>query len=172
LIEGILQYSRAGRFKGKLERVSVQRLLQETIELLSPPPDVQIIIASKMPTLTTERVPLEQVFLNLISNALKYGRSPLQESVEQPRIEIRVREQEDCYEFAVADTGAGIAPEYQHKIWGIFQRLEARDQVEGTGIGLAVVQKTVEMRGGKVWVESDVGQGATFYFTWAKAGVL
>ncbi|WP_206603076.1 PAS domain S-box protein [Leptolyngbya ohadii] len=163
LIEGILQYSRAGRFKGKLERVNVQRLVQEMIELLSPPPEVQITIAPGMPTLLTEKIPLEQVFLNLIGNALKYGQSA------QPKIEIRVREQDQFYEFAVADNGPGIAPEYQPKIWGIFQRLEARDQVEGTGIGLSVVQKTVEMRGGKVWVESQAGKGATFYFTWAKS---
>lgn len=176
LIDGILQYSRAGRFKGKLERLSVQQLLQETIELLSSLPEVQIIIQPEMPTLITERVPLEQVFLNLISNALKYGQVPhpktgeeLQQSKHPSKIEIRVREQDHFYEFAVADNGAGIVPEYQPKIWGIFQRLEARDQVEGTGIGLAVVQKTVEMRGGRVWVESDIGQGATFYFTWMKA---
>jgi signal transduction histidine kinase len=179
LIDGILQYSRAGRFKGKLERLSVQQLLQETIELLSPPPDVQIIIQPEMPTLLTERVPLEQVFLNLISNALKYGQVPHPKTGEEPhpskhpsKIEIRVREQDHFYEFAVADNGAGIAPEYQPKIWGIFQRLEARDQVEGTGIGLAVVQKTVEMRGGRVWVESDIGQGATFCFTCMKESAL
>ena len=78
------------------------------------------------------------------------------------------RDAGDAYEFAVADNGAGIAPEFHERIWGIFQTLEARDKVEGTGIGLAVVRKIVESRGGRAWVESVPGEGATFRFTWPK----
>ena len=161
LINGILQYSRAGRVQ-EVETVDVSALLSEVIELLAPPPEVLIVVEQGMPTLNTERTALEQIFMNLIGNAIKYAqRSDL-------RVQVSVREMGKYYEFAIADNGSGIAPEYQQKIWQIFQRLEARDKVEGTGVGLSIVKKIVESRGGRVWVESEVGAGATFYFTWFK----
>ncbi|MBD2740635.1 PAS domain-containing sensor histidine kinase [Coleofasciculus sp. FACHB-1120] len=161
LINGILQYSRAGRVQQQIETVNVSSLLSEVIELLDPPPEVAIVVPN-MPTLQTERVPLQQVFMNLIGNAIKYAnRSDM-------CIQVGVRELGKYYEFSVADNGQGIEPKYHQKIWGIFQRLEARDKVEGTGIGLSVVKKIVESRGGRVWLESAAGTGATFRFTWAK----
>ncbi|MBD1892894.1 PAS domain S-box protein [Coleofasciculus sp. FACHB-SPT9] len=159
LINGILQYSRAGRVQQQIEAVNVSSLLSEVIELLDPPPEVAIVVES-MPTLQTERVPLQQVFMNLIGNAIKYAKR------SDVCIQVGVRELGTYYEFSVADNGQGIEPEYHQKIWGIFQRLEARDKVEGTGIGLSVVKKIVESRGGRVWVESAAGAGATFRFTW------
>ncbi|MBD1903054.1 PAS domain S-box protein [Trichocoleus sp. DQ-A3] len=160
LINGILQYSRAGRVQQQIEAVNVSSLLSEVIELLDPPPEVAIVVPN-MPTLQTERVPLQQVFMNLIGNAIKYAnRSDM-------CIQVGVRELGTYYEFSVADNGQGIEPKYHQKIWGIFQRLEARDKVEGTGIGLSVVKKIVESRGGRVWVESAAGTGATFRFTWS-----
>ena len=161
LIDGILQYSRAGRVQ-QVEQVNVSILLTEVIELLAPPPEVLITVEPKMPTFKTEKIPLEQIFINLIGNALKYAHSP------DVRIDVRLREMGKYYEFAVVDNGPGIAPEYHQKIWGIFQRLEARDKVEGTGIGLSIVKKIVESRGGWVWVESEMGAGAAFRFTWPK----
>ncbi|MEP0752311.1 PAS domain S-box protein [Trichocoleus sp. Lan] len=160
LINGILQYSRAGRVQQQIEAVNVSSLLSEVIELLDPPPEVAIVVES-MPTLQTERVPLQQVFMNLIGNAIKYAKR------SDVCIQVTVRELPKYYEFSVADNGQGIEPEYHQKIWGIFQRLEARDKVEGTGIGLSVVKKIVESRGGRVWVESAAGAGATFRFTWS-----
>ena len=74
-------------------------------------------------------------------------------------------------EFVVSDNGPGIAPQYHERIFGIFQTLEARDKVEGTGIGLSVVQKIVDARGGRVWVESDAGKGARFKFLWPKTEI-
>ncbi|GAB4197882.1 MAG: hypothetical protein Fur006_47010 [Coleofasciculaceae cyanobacterium] len=161
LIDGILQYSRAGRMQ-QVETVEVSALLDDVLELLAPPPHVTMIVQPEMPTLKTEKVPLEQVFINLIGNALKYANRP------DARIQVSVRDARQYYEFAIADNGPGIAPEYHEKIWGIFQRLEARDKVEGTGIGLSIVQKIVESRGGRVWVESELGAGTTFRFTWLK----
>ncbi|MBD1878742.1 PAS domain-containing sensor histidine kinase [Coleofasciculus sp. FACHB-T130] len=160
LINGILQYSRAGRVQQQIEAVNVSSLLSEVIELLDPPPEVAILVES-MPTLQTERVPLQQVFMNLIGNAIKYANR------SDVCIQVSVRELGTYYEFSVADNGQGIEPKYHQKIWGIFQRLEARDKVEGTGIGLSVVKKIVESRGGRVWVESAAGAGATFRFTWS-----
>jgi signal transduction histidine kinase len=117
-----------------------------------------------MPTFLSERVPLQQVFINLIGNAVKYTSAARADGA----VDISWRHAGDFYEFAVRDNGPGIAPEFHERIWGIFQTLEARDRVEGTGIGLSVVKKIIETRGGRVWVESTAGRGATFRFTWPK----
>jgi PAS domain S-box-containing protein len=163
LIDGILQYSRAGRVKAKPEMIDTGLLAKEVIELIAPPPDVTINVALRMPTIRTEKVPLQQVFMNLIGNAVKHARS------DDARIDVTWADVGDFYEFSVTDNGPGIAPQYHERIFGIFQTLEARDKVEGTGIGLSVVQKIVEAKGGRVRVISDVGQGATFSFQWPKA---
>ncbi|WNG14718.1 PAS domain-containing protein [Cystobacter fuscus] len=160
LINGILDYSRAGRMRGRPERVDVGRLIMECVELLAPPESTQIEVAPGMPTMRTERVPLQQVFLNLLSNALKHAQGA------EPRIRVGVRPAEGFWEFSVEDNGPGIAPEYHERIWGLFQTLRARDEVENTGIGLSVVKKSVEARGGRAWLRSTPGQGATFLFTW------
>ncbi|AFZ12051.1 PAS/PAC sensor signal transduction histidine kinase [Crinalium epipsammum PCC 9333] len=159
LIDGILQYSRAGRVQ-LIGTVNVADLLSETIELLAPPPEVTVIIDPGMPTLKTERIPLQQVFMNLINNAIKHGNK------SDICINISVKKQRKFYKFSVSDNGVGIEPQYHQKIWEIFQRLEARDKVEGTGIGLAVIKKIIESRGGQVFIESELGCGATFSFTW------
>ncbi|AKT39985.1 ATP-binding protein [Chondromyces crocatus] len=161
LIEGILGYSRAGRMRDKIEVVDVGRLLGEIIELLAPARG-RIAVGPEMPTLRCERVPLQQVFMNLIGNALKYAQR------DDALVRVEVEDEGTSFRFSVSDNGPGIAPQYHERIWGIFQTLEARDKVEGTGIGLSVVQKIVETRGGRVWVESALGSGAAFHFTWLK----
>jgi len=162
LIDGVLAYSRAGRVRERPARVDVGALLHEVIELLAPPADTTIAVGPGMPVIETERVPLQQVFLNLIGNAIKYaGRA-------DARIEVTAEPMGELIRFAVADNGPGIAPQYREKIWQIFQTLAPRDKVEGTGIGLSVVRKTVESRGGSAWVESEPGRGSTFFFTWPR----
>ncbi len=160
LINGILDYSRAGRMRGRPEALDVGRLLSECVELLSPPSDTRVDIAPGMPTLRAERVPLQQVFLNLLGNAFKHARNP------EVHVRVDARPVGAFWEFSVADDGPGIAAEYHERIWGIFQTLRSRDEVESTGIGLSVVKKSVEARGGRAWLESAPGQGATFRFTW------
>ena len=125
---------------------------------------MRIEVEPAMPIVQAERIPFQQVFLNLIANAVKYSLA------ERPDVEVRVqcRDADDAFEFAIRDNGPGIAPEYHERIWGIFQTLSARDDVESTGIGLSVVRKLVERRGGRAWVESAPGSGATFRFTWPK----
>ncbi|MFE8595611.1 PAS domain-containing sensor histidine kinase [Archangium violaceum] len=162
LINGILDYSRAGRVRGRPEPVDVGKLLTECVELLAPPAGTHVELAPGIPTLRTERVPLQQVFLNLLGNAFKHAQSP------DTRVRVDARQLDAFWEFSVADNGPGIAPEYHERIWGIFQTLRARDEVESTGIGLSVVKKSVEARGGRAWLESAPGQGATFRFTWPK----
>jgi GAF domain-containing protein/CheY-like chemotaxis protein/two-component sensor histidine kinase len=163
LINGILAYSRAGRTRSKLESVAVDKLLVEVIELSSAPESARIEIGPDMPVLVTERVPLQQVFMNLVGNALKHAKRA------DPHVRVNVLDRGDTYQFSIQDNGPGIAPEYHQRIWGIFQTLEPRDTVEGTGIGLSVVKKIVESKRGSAWVEAQLGAGATFHFTWPKA---
>ncbi|WP_026369425.1 PAS domain S-box protein [Kallotenue papyrolyticum] len=165
LIDGILQYSRVGRSGGVKEHVDVRQLLDEILDLLAPPQHATITITDGMPVLFTERLPLHQVFSNLIGNAIKHHHGPAL------HIRISAEQRAGLVEFAVADNGPGIAPQYHERIFGIFQTLAPRDQVEGSGLGLALVKKIVEHQGGRVWVESDEGQGATFRFTWPAAGM-
>jgi signal transduction histidine kinase len=160
LIDGILQYSRAGRVRGKLEALDAGRVLHDVVELVGPRPPARVELAEPFPSLYSERVPLQQVLLNLVTNALKHaGRDDAQ-------VVVSARQDGEFCHFTVADNGPGIAPEFHERIWGIFQTLEARDKVEGTGIGLAIVKKVVESRGGRAWVESVPGAGAKFHFTW------
>jgi PAS domain S-box-containing protein len=164
LIDGVLQYSRAGRTHADPERVDTSALAEEVADLIAPPENVRVIVQPGMPVLMTERLPLQQVFMNLVNNGVKYGGSGGVVEVSS-----RAGEGGVC-EFTVRDQGPGIAPEYHERIFTIFQTLEARDVVESTGIGLSIVKKLVEGRGGRVWVDSAAGEGATFRFLWLAAG--
>ncbi|SNC74884.1 His Kinase A (phospho-acceptor) domain-containing protein [Hymenobacter gelipurpurascens] len=163
LISGILELARVGRTKQAEERVNVRELLQEILDSLAPPEGFKVELPSYLPTITTNRVQLQQVFSNLISNALKYHHQP-----EQGLIRIGCREERGQFMFSVQDNGPGISPEYHERIFVIFQTLTERDTLESTGVGLAIVKKIVERRGGTIRVESAEGQGATFLFTWPK----
>lgn len=162
LINGILSYSRAGRITVNPSTVKVRNLIDGIIEMLAPPEEFKISIPTKLPTLTTEKIALEQIFSNFISNAIKYNKNP------KPTIKITCKDAGKFYKFGIADNGDGIEPEYHEKIFVIFQTLEARDKVESTGVGLAIVKKIIDEKGGEVWVDSAKGEGATFYFTWPK----
>ncbi|MEG5160757.1 PAS domain S-box protein [Microcoleus sp. AT3-A2] len=162
LIEGLLQYSRVGRIQVPSEMVKVENLLAEIIDSLAPPSGFEVKVEPGMPTFVTEKLPLQQVFSNLISNAIKHNRA------ESGHVTISVKELDDFYEFSVEDDGPGIAPQYHDKVFVIFQTLEARDKVENTGIGLSLVKKIVEGQEGTISLESAEGEGATFRFTWPK----
>lgn len=162
LIQGLLEYSRVGKKHTPVTTVNIGDLVKDVVDSLSPPPEFKIVVADEMPTLTTEILLLQQVFSNLIGNAIKYH--PRQSG----QITISAVEKEQFYEFAVSDDGLGIDPQYHNRIFTIFQTLQARDTIESTGIGLSIVKKIVESQGGKIWVQSQLGEGATFYFTWKK----
>jgi len=164
LINGILEYSRAGRVLTKPELLDTHALVLEAIELLAPAESTKIALSGEFPELWAERVPMQQVFLNLIGNAVKYSQAFRADVL----IEVEAKDLETDYEFSVRDNGPGIAAEYHDRVWGVFQTLAPRDKVEGTGIGLSVVKKIVESRGGKVVLESSPGNGSIFRFTWAK----
>jgi PAS domain S-box-containing protein len=160
LIEGILQYSRAGRGYERPVPVDVGRLVRETIDLLSPESAV-VSVHTDLPVVVAAPTPLRQVFQNLIGNAIKHGGDGVQ-------IDIEAKDAGAFWEFSVRDNGPGVPPEYHDRIWGIFQMLEPRDTVEGTGIGLSLVKKLVEAQGGQVGITSSAGTGARFWFTWRK----
>ncbi len=160
LIDGILTYARAGRVELAQVQVDIRALLRETIDLIAPPAHVTVVLGPTMPVLVTDRSPLQQCFSNLIGNAIKHGRR------EGAVIEVGCEPNEDGWTFWVTDNGPGIAPEYQARVFELFQTLAPRDEVEGSGIGLAVVKRLVEARGGEVTVTSVVGAGARFAFTW------
>ncbi len=167
LVDGVLNYARAGRSSGGVIEVDVAAMLADIIELFAPRPNVHIYVGPGMPRVQTVAVALQQVFMNLIGNAIKHARR------EDARVEIAVSERRltgksdrRMYRFTVSDNGPGVEPRFHERIWGLFQVLQPRDEVEGSGIGLSVVKKLVEARGGEVGVESELGKGATFWFTW------
>jgi signal transduction histidine kinase len=111
----------------------------------------------------SERPPLETVFRNLIENAVKHHHRPA-----QGRVVIAAQAAGDFVEFTVADDGPGIEPEYHERVFDVFQTLRPRDELEGSGMGLAIVKKLVESYGGTITVESTGEQGSTFRFTWPR----
>lgn len=159
LINGILEYSRIGRQKIEAENVNLNKLLPDLIDSISPPENIEVRINGELPSIRTKRIHIEQVFSNLINNAIKYNDKP------NGIVDISGIRKNGVYEFSVADNGPGIDKEYQDKVFVIFQRLEARDQVEGTGIGLSLVKKIIEESGGTIKLESEPGKGAKFIFT-------
>jgi signal transduction histidine kinase len=162
LINGILEYSRVGRQNLSKEKINVSQLVEEVVDSINVSDKFNIQIDHKMPELFTELMPLQQVFSNLISNAIKYH------DKEKGCISIYHMIPNGKYEFVVKDDGPGIPKNYQDRIFGIFQTIEARDTRESTGIGLSIIKKIIEENGGDVWIVSDEGKGAEFHFTWPK----
>jgi PAS domain S-box-containing protein len=162
LIDGILDYTKAARKEGQAVTFDCVELLRETIDLIGPPPSAVIHINDNIPVMTAERVKLQQVFLNLIHNAVRYC------DKENILVEIGCRDKGADWEFYIHDNGPGIDPRFHEKIFVIFQTLNARDEVEAKGVGLAIVKKIIEEEGGKIWIESAENCGATFTFTWPK----
>jgi PAS domain S-box-containing protein len=159
-IDGLLDYARSGRTDCINEPVDVAQLLAETIESISPPPTFTISIAQNLPTLNTKRLLLSQVFTNLIGNGIKHH-DRLDGSIQ-----ISIAERGNFYEFEIADDGPGIALEHQERMFKIFQAVNPQNRSDSTGIGLAIVKKIIEAEGGTIRLESLVGKGTTFYFTW------
>ncbi len=163
LIDGILVYSRISRHKDPHELVAVAALLREVVASLSAPLGVVTIdVPDSMASVVLQKAPFQQVWLNLLGNALKHG------ACEHAAVHLAGRSAGESWEFSVSDNGRGIARQFHERIFRIFHTLTSRDKVEGTGIGLAIVKKLAEDRGGRVWVESEPGKGAKFCFTWPK----
>ena len=162
LISGILQYSRVGSVDEAEEQEDLNLLVNEIIENLNPPPHIHIGIEGSLPVLKCPRIKMHQVFQNLISNAMKFS------DKEKGEIMVRCREEGNAWQFCVEDNGKGIDPKNFEKIFKLFQTLDNQPRTENTGVGLALVNRIIELRGGRVWVESRVGEGSRFFFTWPR----
>jgi PAS domain S-box-containing protein len=166
LIEDLLQLSRIGRTPEEHATVSVESLLEDVrrdLQFALGDKKVDFRIQPELPTITCEPSRLKQVFENLISNAIKFNDKP------EPVVEIACDEDEGSYTFSVRDNGMGIDEKYHDKVFRIFQRLGTQEEHEGTGAGLTICKKIVEAHGGRIWLESKVGQGSTFSFSIPKA---
>lgn len=161
LIDELLELSRIGRFVAPPQDIAVSDLIKEIADRYEEQitaKGITLIIAPDMPMINADRNRINQAFENLLINAVRYaGESP------QPRIEVGAVEEAGEIRFFVRDNGPGIAEEYHERIFRLFQRLDSHS--EGTGVGLAIVKRVVEFHGGRVWVESVPGQGATFWLS-------
>lgn len=161
MITAILDYSREHQFRHVEEDVDVSELLHQQIKLLFSPAHFRIEIEEGLPVIHTSRQKLQQVFQNLLTNAIKYNDKAVGE------ICIGGRPDGDFYEFFVKDNGPGIEEKDNERIFRLFEKVDNEDD-KGTGIGLNILKLLVETQGGKVWVESKPGEGSTFYFQWRR----
>lgn len=169
LLDDLLAYSRAGRRVGDVRSLDVHSLVEDIWPLVNAPEGFDLHIEGELPTLTTFRAPLEQVLRNLISNAVKHHPGPT------GRITVSAENAGDHVLFSVADDGAGIPEEYGERIYQMFQTLQPRDEVEGSGMGLAIVSRLIDWQGGRIWHEpasadndgaSATNTGTVFKFQW------
>jgi PAS domain S-box-containing protein len=162
LVLDLLDFSRIGRKSPPVKPVPLEQAVTLATTYLQAKIDetgAKIDVAATLPTLRASEQELARLMQNLIDNAIKYHKPG-----EPPRISISARREGDEWIISVADQGIGIQPEHFNRIFGIFQRLHTRDKYEGTGIGLAICKKVVEHWGGRIWVESGLGEGAVFSF--------
>lgn len=160
LIHSLLEYSRVNKIR-PYEIIKLNHLVDHVLlDLKNLIQDTNTKIkVDKLPDIYGDSLLITQLFQNLISNSIKFKNSP------NPEIYITGKKIDDEYLFSIKDNGIGISKEYSDKIFVIFQRLHTKDKYPGTGIGLAICKKIVEQHGGKIWLESKLGEGTTFYFT-------
>jgi predicted ATPase/signal transduction histidine kinase len=165
LIDDLLQFSRTGRTEMHLASLDMNQALQEALIPLQDLCAGRSIewVLGELPSVRGDFAMLRRVWANLLENALKFTRQK-----GTARIEVKAREENDEITFSVSDNGVGFEMKYADKLFGVFQRLHAQEQFEGTGIGLATVQRLVTRHGGRIWAKAEQDQGATFYFTLPK----
>ncbi len=164
LIDDLLAYSRITSREAVLAPTDLGEILKEALANLelSIQESKAVITHDPLPTVTADPTQLTQVFQNLISNAIKYR------SQRTPKLHVGAEDRGAQWLLSVRDNGIGIAPQYADRIFRIFQRLHTRKEYSGTGIGLAICKKIIERHGGRIWVESELDEGSTFYFTLPK----
>jgi PAS domain S-box-containing protein len=161
LINDLLAYSRVGTREVAAEPTEVEGVLERVLATLGPAiaEAGADVTHAPLPTVRADAVQIGQLLQNLVANAIKFH------GPQAPRVHVGAERGEDEWVFSVRDNGIGIAPEYQERIFVIFQRLHSRAEYPGTGIGLAICKKIVERHGGRIWLESAAGAGTTFFFT-------
>ncbi len=162
LLDDLLSYSRVGRVENKIGKVNVADTVRDLFALATPPPGFKLVLGDDLPVLTTPVAPFEQVVRNLLANAVKHH------DKHEGTIEFSAQYDGEGarYLFSVRDDGPGIPPEFHQRVFNMFQTLKPRDEMEGSGMGLAFVKKVVENYGGVVNIESDGVRGALFRFSW------
>ena len=166
MIRDLLEYTRAASISdAQPQTVDAEQVLGEALRDLraSIQESEATVTHDTLPSLQVEGVHLQQIFQNLISNAIKY-RGP-----EAPRVHVGCVDRGGTWEFSVRDNGIGIEPRYKEQVFGLFKRLHSRSRYSGTGLGLAICKKLVERYHGRIWVESQLGAGSTFFFTLAES---
>ena len=161
MIQDILIYSKIANKERNLTHFNINNIIEQTylnLKTAIDENDAQIT-NDHLPTLKVDEQLMVQLFQNLISNAIKYR------GEESPKIHISAKRESNEWLFSVKDNGIGISGKHLEKIFTIFQRLHTHEEYEGTGIGLAIVQKIVHQHNGEIWAESELGKGTTFYFT-------
>ncbi|WP_426064679.1 PAS domain-containing protein [Flavobacterium sp. DSP2-3-1] len=159
LINGVLEYSRIGRVEIEKETIDLKLMLSQVIDSIVPAEGFEIAVDDNFPIIISERILLQQVFSNLISNAVKHNNKAL------GKIECHYQSVSGFHQFSIKDNGPGIAEEYHKKVFKVFQTIEARDVKESTGIGLSIVKKIIEEKGGTIYIESEQNKGCSFIFT-------
>ncbi|MDQ3051143.1 MAG: ATP-binding protein [Bacteroidota bacterium] len=162
LINGILDYSKVAKKNNQSETFDANTLVRETIDMLGQQADCSMTIGNNLPQMNADKIKVQQVFINLISNAIKFN------SRSNKQVTIGSTEEPGHFHFTVADNGPGIDKRFHEKIFIIFQTVNTRDEFESSGVGLAIVKKIIEEHEGKIWVESSPGNGSVFHFTWPK----
>jgi len=163
LLDSLLQYSRVGRIGGAPEDIDAARLVGDIGDYLAPREGFHVTWRGKIPFFRTNKAPLEQVLRNLIGNGLKHH------DKDGGNVVVSARDCGDMVEFRVEDDGPGIAPDFHDRIFQMFQTLKSRDELEGSGMGLAIVKKSVECHDGTIRIESaPPARGTAFVFTWKK----
>lgn len=168
LLDDLLEYSRIGRKVngGSAELIMADVMMDNILMLLSPPPGFTVEISPAFAGIIVPRMPLQQILMNLISNAIKHH------DKKTGLIEVSIEDRGGSFDFTVRDDGPGISPQFHTKIFKMFQTLKPRDQVEGSGMGLAMARKHIELAGGTIVVDSAEGKGSIFHFTWPKTHVI
>jgi signal transduction histidine kinase len=164
LIQDLLLFSRVGRTEDR-QRVECDAVIKEVLQTLRSAIEQSgaVVTHSALPAVWANPTQMAQVFQNLIGNAIKFRQK------EPPVISVQAEEADQQWLFSVRDNGIGIAPEYAQQIFVVFQRLHARTEYPGNGVGLAICKKIIERNGGKIWMESQAGAGSTFKFTLPKS---
>ena len=164
LLQDLLAYSQAGSAAIRPEQVDTRRLAEQVVDLVAPPAGFAVSIAAQMPVLRTARMPLQQVLASLVTNAVQHH------DRSRGCIAIGARETDGGWHFSVSDDGPGIPPEHHGRVFEMFQTLKPKDQTNGTGMGLALVQRLVTRQGGRVRIESVAGaRGTTIHVDWPVA---
>jgi len=165
LISDLLNLSRVSRTEIKRTAINMQEAVQTLYNEISSEQEKAEFecIIEDVPTIKCDSILIKQVWQNLISNALKYS-----QNATTKRIEISATENEKEVVFCVKDYGAGFNPKYKDKLFGVFQRLHSEEDFEGSGIGLAIVQRIIVRHGGEVWADGNIGAGAAFFFSLPK----